>query len=182
MVLGTIGATTPFLGLFGTVVGIMGAFRKIGESKQAGIQVVGPYIAEALIATAVGIGIAVVALPCLTIFSSRLARTSIELRLAIEEFLEELTEAHGRDPDAGNPKSDDKSDGKDKHAKTASERRPNMAIGKVPGSAGEGDLDEEGIFAEINITPLTDIFLVLLIIFMVTSSVIADAGRGRDCG
>ena len=49
-----------------------------------------------------------------------------------------------------------------------------MAIGKVP---GEGELsDEEGIFAEINITPLTDIFLVLLIIFMVTSSVMADAG------
>ncbi len=50
-----------------------------------------------------------------------------------------------------------------------------MAIGKVP---GEGDVggDEEGIFAEINITPLTDIFLVLLIIFMVTSSVMADAG------
>ncbi|HND12108.1 MAG TPA: MotA/TolQ/ExbB proton channel family protein [Pseudomonadota bacterium] len=120
-VLGTIGATTPFLGLFGTVVGIMGAFRKIGESNQAGIQVVGPYIAEALIATAVGIGIAVVALLVFNYFQSRLARTSIELRLAIEEFLEELTEAHGRDPDAGNPKSDDKSDGKDKHAKTASE-------------------------------------------------------------
>jgi biopolymer transport protein ExbD len=49
-----------------------------------------------------------------------------------------------------------------------------MALGKVP---GEGEnLDEEGIFAEINITPLTDIFLVLLIIFMVTSSVMADAG------
>ncbi len=49
-----------------------------------------------------------------------------------------------------------------------------MAIGKVPGEAeGEG---EEAIFAEINITPLTDIFLVLLIIFMVTSSVMADAG------
>jgi biopolymer transport protein ExbD len=49
-----------------------------------------------------------------------------------------------------------------------------MAIGKVPGS---GDaVDEEEIFAEINITPLTDIFLVLLIIFMVTSSVMADAG------
>ena len=44
-------------------------------------------------------------------------------------------------------------------------------------SAREGDVgDEEGIFAEINITPLTDIFLVLLIIFMVTSSVMADAG------
>src|SRR5262245_3081178 len=49
-----------------------------------------------------------------------------------------------------------------------------MAIGNVPGQ-GE-NVDEEGIFAEINITPLTDIFLVLLIIFMVTSSVMADAG------
>ena len=49
-----------------------------------------------------------------------------------------------------------------------------MALGKVP---GDGDpIDDEGIFAEINITPLTDIFLVLLIIFMVTSSVMADAG------
>ncbi|MBL9042640.1 MAG: biopolymer transporter ExbD [Myxococcales bacterium] len=51
-----------------------------------------------------------------------------------------------------------------------------MALGKVPGQGGDAELDEEGIFAEINITPLTDIFLVLLIIFMVTSSVIADAG------
>src|SRR5256885_7678480 len=45
-----------------------------------------------------------------------------------------------------------------------------MAL-KLPEEEGEG-----GIFAEINITPLTDIFLVLLIIFMVTSSVMADAG------
>ena len=54
-----------------------------------------------------------------------------------------------------------------------------MALGKVPGQGGDAELDEEGIFAEINITPLTDIFLVLLIIFMVTSSVIADAGALR---
>jgi len=48
-----------------------------------------------------------------------------------------------------------------------------MAMGGPKGEGGE----EEGIFAEINITPLTDIFLVLLIIFMVTSSVMAsDAG------
>jgi biopolymer transport protein ExbD len=51
-----------------------------------------------------------------------------------------------------------------------------MAIGKVPGAGDHGGGDEEEIFAEINITPLTDIFLVLLIIFMVTSSVMADAG------
>jgi biopolymer transport protein ExbD len=45
-----------------------------------------------------------------------------------------------------------------------------MAIGRVPGSESEESGD--GVFAEINITPLTDIFLVLLIIFMVTSTVI----------
>ena len=51
-----------------------------------------------------------------------------------------------------------------------------MAMGKTPGNGDdEGD---EGVFAEINITPLTDIFLVLLIIFMVTSSVIVQQGPG----
>jgi biopolymer transport protein ExbD len=45
-----------------------------------------------------------------------------------------------------------------------------MAMGKLPG-ADSDDLLDEGVFAEINITPLTDIFLVLLIIFMVTSTV-----------
>ena len=49
-----------------------------------------------------------------------------------------------------------------------------MAMGRTPGD-NEGD---EGVFAEINITPLTDIFLVLLIIFMVTSTVIVQQGPG----
>ncbi len=52
-----------------------------------------------------------------------------------------------------------------------------MAMGKVPGSKDD-DLQDEGVFAEINITPLTDIFLVLLIIFMVTSSVIVNQSSG----
>ena len=51
-----------------------------------------------------------------------------------------------------------------------------MAIGRVPGTAE--DESEEAVFSEINITPLTDIFLVLLIIFMVTSSVIVNQGAG----
>jgi len=50
-----------------------------------------------------------------------------------------------------------------------------MALGRVP---GDDDAGGDGVFAEINITPLTDIFLVLLIIFMVTSSVIVNAGAG----
>lgn len=44
-----------------------------------------------------------------------------------------------------------------------------MAMGKLPDAEGEGE-DEGGIFAEINITPLTDVFLVMLIIFMVVSA------------
>jgi biopolymer transport protein ExbD len=53
-----------------------------------------------------------------------------------------------------------------------------MALGQVPGMGGDDDGGgSDGVFAEINITPLTDIFLVLLIIFMVTSSVIVNAGN-----
>ncbi len=50
-----------------------------------------------------------------------------------------------------------------------------MALGKVPGTDGD---ETDAVFADINITPLTDIFLVLLIIFMVTSSVIVNQGQG----
>jgi biopolymer transport protein ExbD len=51
-----------------------------------------------------------------------------------------------------------------------------MAMGKIPGNDDEEGSD--GVFAEINITPLTDLFLVLLIIFMVTSTVIVQQGPG----
>ena len=50
-----------------------------------------------------------------------------------------------------------------------------MAMGKVPGTDGD---EADAVFSDINITPLTDIFLVLLIIFMVTSSVIVNQGQG----
>lgn len=59
-----------------------------------------------------------------------------------------------------------------------------MAIGQVPGGGGGDDpeLDESAGFSDINITPLTDIFLVLLIIFMVTSSVIVNSSNGAKAG
>jgi len=58
-----------------------------------------------------------------------------------------------------------------------------VGLGHVPGStSGEEELEEAEVFSDINITPLTDIFLVLLIIFMVTSSVIVNAQAGAKAG
>ncbi len=57
-----------------------------------------------------------------------------------------------------------------------------MAMGRAPGSGSDDPTVDEGVIAEINITPLTDIFLVLLIIFMVTSSVIVNSGTGAKAG
>lgn len=53
-----------------------------------------------------------------------------------------------------------------------------MAISALPGGDGSGDQDE--IVAEINVTPLTDIFLVLLIIFMVTTTAVHEEGKNID--
>mgnify|MGYP003422885821 FL=1 len=61
-VIGTIGSLAPFIGLFGTVVGIMKAFHQIAIEGSGGFEVVASGISEALIATAVGLGVAIVAL------------------------------------------------------------------------------------------------------------------------
>jgi biopolymer transport protein TolQ len=53
--LATIGATAPFLGLLGTVYGILDAFIRIGQAQSASLAVVGPAIGEALVATAIGL-------------------------------------------------------------------------------------------------------------------------------
>ena len=70
--LATTGATAPFIGLFGTVWGILRAFQRIGHSGQASIQVVGPDIANALIATAVGLVAAIPAVMAYNFFNSRI--------------------------------------------------------------------------------------------------------------
>ena len=65
-VLATIGATAPFVGLFGTVWGIMNAFIGISEAKTTNLAVVAPGIAEALLATALGL---VAAIPAVVIYN-----------------------------------------------------------------------------------------------------------------
>ncbi len=70
-VLGTIGSTSPFIGLFGTVYGIMDAFLSIGNQQNANLPVVAPKIAEALIATAIGLVAAIPAVMAYNYFARR---------------------------------------------------------------------------------------------------------------
>ena len=67
--LATIGSTSPYVGLFGTVWGIMNAFIGIGSMKQATLAVVAPGIAEALIATAMGLFAAIPAVIAYNFFT-----------------------------------------------------------------------------------------------------------------
>ena len=60
-ILGTVASSAPFVGLFGTVWGIMGSFKQIGAAGKAGFAIVSASISEALIATAAGILVAVIA-------------------------------------------------------------------------------------------------------------------------
>ena len=94
-VLGTVGATAPFVGLFGTVVGIMKAMGQFhGEDEVKFAQVSGP-ISEALIVTAVGILVAVMSVVFFNFFSQRANRIATEMKLLTDEFLELLLEQPG---------------------------------------------------------------------------------------
>ena len=79
-VLATIGSTAPFVGLFGTVWGIMNSFISISESQTTNLAVVAPGIAEALLATAIGLVAAIPAVVIYNVFAR--AITGYRLRLA----------------------------------------------------------------------------------------------------
>lgn len=85
--LATVGSTSPYVGLFGTVWGIMTAFRALGSASQATIAMVAPGIAEALIATAIGLFAAIPAV----IAYNRLSSSAERLANQYETFQEELT-------------------------------------------------------------------------------------------
>ncbi len=86
--LATTGSSTPFIGLFGTVWGIMNSFRGIGAAGSASLAVVAPGIAEALIATAIGLAAAIPAVIAYNYYLSRANRMIIEM----EDFSEELVD------------------------------------------------------------------------------------------
>ena len=85
--LATVGSTSPYVGLFGTVWGIMNSFRALGEVKQATLAHVAPGIAEALIATAIGLFAAIPAVVAYNRFSTGLERLAGRYELFVDEFI-----------------------------------------------------------------------------------------------
>jgi len=88
--LGTIGATAPFVGLFGTVVGIMSAMTGFKGDEEVKFTMVSGPISQALIVTAFGIVVAVGAVILFNFFSQRASRIATEMKLLTDEFLELL--------------------------------------------------------------------------------------------
>ena len=84
--LATVGSTSPYVGLFGTVWGIMNSFRALGNVQQATLSMVAPGIAEALIATAMGLFAAIPAVIAYNRFANQVNRLLSSYDNFIEEF------------------------------------------------------------------------------------------------
>ncbi|MGZ5278822.1 MAG: protein TolQ [Pseudobdellovibrionaceae bacterium] len=85
--LATTGSTGPFIGLFGTVWGLMNSFHKIGQTGSASLAVVAPGISEALIATAIGLAAAIPAVVLYNHFISQIRRQEMALNNFSSDFL-----------------------------------------------------------------------------------------------
>ena len=95
-VLATIGSSTPFIGLFGTVVGIMNAFIEIAEQQNTNLAVVAPGIAEALLATGLGLFAAIPAV----IFYNKLSADADRILAGYESFADEFATILSRQLDS----------------------------------------------------------------------------------
>jgi biopolymer transport protein TolQ len=92
--LATTGSSAPFIGLFGTVWGIMESFRRIGVMKSASLAVVAPGIAEALIATAAGLAAAIPAVIFYNYFLGRINGISSEIDNFASELINIIERTH----------------------------------------------------------------------------------------
>ncbi len=89
-ILGTIGSSAPFVGLFGTVWGIMGSFKAIGGAGKAGFAVVAGTISESLIATAGGIIVAVFAVVLYNYLQTRIAEIAREFKNGLGDMADQF--------------------------------------------------------------------------------------------
>src|SRR5919199_6817919 len=86
--LATIGSTAPFVGLFGTVVGIINAFKTMASEKSAGLGAVAGGISGALVTTAIGLFVAIPAVWMFNIFSSKLEAFDVEMGNSSSELID----------------------------------------------------------------------------------------------
>lgn len=89
-VLGTVASAAPFIGLAGTVVGILGAFGEMARKGAGGFTVVAAGISEALIATAAGIFVAVVAVLAFNTFQAYVTKLVLQVKIQTDEMCELL--------------------------------------------------------------------------------------------
>ena len=164
-VLATIGATAPFVGLFGTVWGIMNSFIGISEAHTTNLAVVAPGIAEALLATALGL---VAAIPAVVIYN-HLARSIAAYRALLGDASAQVMLLISRERETG--------------AASAVAGRGvghgREVLGKRIRLTQRGADDDLAEVHEINVTPFIDVMLVLLIIFMVAAP-LATVDLGVD--
>lgn len=93
--LATIGATAPFIGLFGTVVGIINAFRGMAITGSGGLGAVSAGIAEALVTTAVGLFVAIPAVWLYNYFLNQVERFQVEMANSSSELIDFFIKKHG---------------------------------------------------------------------------------------
>ena len=160
-VLATVASSAPFVGLFGTVGGIITAFQKLADPTKGGggIGTVSAGIAEALITTAVGLGVAIIAVWFYNYFTARLDDLTIDIDETASELVDTILRG-GRGV----------SGARRARQRRRPRRRRHLAVKRHP---------KGQVRAEINVTPLVDVTLVLLIIFMVVTPMIVARRERR---
>ena len=96
--LATIGATAPFIGLLGTVVGILNAFKEIASQKATGLAAVAGGISEALVTTALGLFVAIPAVMMYNYFSSKVEAFDVEMDNSSSELVDYFLKRRTRRP------------------------------------------------------------------------------------
>ena len=94
--LATIGSTAPFVGLLGTVIGILNAFNKIATQKEAGIGAVAGGISEALVTTALGLFVAIPAVMAFNYFTGKVEAFDVEMDNSSSELVDYFLKRTGR--------------------------------------------------------------------------------------
>ena len=90
----TTASAAPFIGLFGTVWGILNAFYKIGQSGASSLAIVGPHIAEALIATAIGLAAAIPAVIFYNVFVNKIRRFNKVLNDFTDDLIDRVDDEY----------------------------------------------------------------------------------------